>query len=175
LEKFKKSITRMKLFQDVFLNMTPPVQEDDAKSDFAQDSRISHGRRAAAAESAIHPEVSPSAHPSNHPYNRGSPIRTLNRSFNSGFDYDREYYKMESFAPLPTLVTAISPESHRGRAVITLAPNLAYGYNTKNLPNILQDGIHIDRFNGFNGAKDEFYRFHASKSRVILNDMTPCV
>lgn len=66
-----------------------------------------------------------------------------------------------------TMVTAVSPENHNGRTVVTLANSSKPRYNTKNLPNILQDGIHVDCLNDYrHNARDDFFQYQAENSRV---------
>lgn len=75
-------------------------------------------------------------------------------------------YGLDHTSSRPMLVTAVSPESHRSRAIVSLAPNKCT-YNHSNLPNILQDGIHMDCINDPQDGPLDYYRVVPSSSRVI--------
>lgn len=76
------------------------------------------------------------------------------------FDLDYDPYS----AARTTMVTVVSPDSSlRSRAVVSLAPPPKCTFNPNNLPNILQDGIHVDKF----AEPDGYYRVVPSNSRVI--------
>ncbi|XP_077301647.1 discoidin domain-containing receptor tyrosine kinase B-like [Arctopsyche grandis] len=85
-------------------------------------------------------------------------------AYELGYQPPMPTYSLDHTSSRPMLVTAVSPESLRSRAIVSLAPTKC-SFNHNNLPNILQDGIHIDCLNDSEDGPLDYYRVVPSNSR----------